>query len=332
MIEIANVTELIEAHRKELTAYCYRMLGSIFDADDAVQDTCIRAWQGRDQLKQESSARSWMYRIATNVCLDKLRQAKRRALPMDLDSPSAAIAEPRKVLPQAAWLWPVPDSACDPADLLVRKDSLRLSFLALLQTLPPRQRAVLLLHDVFKWSAVQTAEATGMTSTAVNSALQRARATMTRANLRSDELRDHDAEADGQLLSRYIDAFERYDINALLALFHENASMSMPPYAMWVRGRADLASFYEVTRSHCSGSRLLPLSVNGRSPAFAQYAPAESGGTLRPWGIHVLEIRTGKIAHIHTFIDNDLYPRFGLPAQLEAKTGDSKHLTEFSDR
>nr|WP_246310040.1 sigma-70 family RNA polymerase sigma factor [Paenibacillus frigoriresistens] len=320
--------ELFEEFRTELTSYCYRMLGSIFDADDAVQDTLIRAWQSWDQFRQEASPRSWIYRIATNVCLDKLRYTKRRALPMDLSGPAVSIVEPRTVLPHTSWIWPVPDTACDPVDLLVRKDTLRLSFIALLQTLPPRQRAVLILNDVLRWSAKQTAEAMGMTSVAVNSALQRARATMTRANLRSDELRDMDAEADRQLLSRYVEAFERYDIDVLMELFHENASLSMPPFVMWVRGHANLASFYAATRSHCFGSRLLPVSANGKNPAYAQYAPDRPDGTLKPWGIHVLEIKDGKIGHIHTFIDTALYSRFGLPTQLDARPAISKQSDE----
>lgn len=328
MIEKPIELELVEELRTELTSYCYRMLGSIFDADDAVQDTLIRAWQGWDQFRQESSPRSWIYRIATNVCLDKLRYAKRRALPMDLSGPTVPIMEPRTVLPHTSWIWPVPDTACDPVDLLVRKDTLRLSFIALLQTLPPRQRAVLILYDVFQWSAKETAEAMGMTSAAVNSALQRARATMTRANLQSDELRDMDAETDHQLLSRYVEAFEQYDIDALMALFHENGSLSMPPFVMWVRDRTNLASFYEATRSHCFGSRLLPVSANSKNPAYAQYAPTGPDGTLRPWGIHVLEIKDGKIAHIHTFIDAALFSRFGLPTHLDAKTSTSRQPDE----
>jgi RNA polymerase sigma-70 factor (TIGR02960 family) len=318
--ELASVEEL----RPELTAYCYRMLGSIFEADDAVQDALIRAWQSWDQFRHESSRRFWIYRIATNVCLDKLRDAKRRALPMDLSDPTAPIVEPRDTLPLTAWVWPAPDTAGDPADIVVRRDTIRLSFIAVLQTLPPRQRAVLILHDVFQWSAKQTADAMGMTAVAVNSALQRARATMTRANLRSDALRDMDADADRQLLDRYVDAFEQYDIDALMALFHENGSLSMPPFVMWVRGRANLASFYEATRSHCLGSRLLPVSANGNNPAYAQYAPTGHDWTLEPWGIHVLEIKDGKLAHIHTFIDEALYSRFGLPTRLDPSPANSR--------
>jgi RNA polymerase sigma-70 factor (TIGR02960 family) len=246
---------------------------------------------------------------------------------MDLSDPTAPIVEPRDTLPLTAWVWPAPDTAGDPADMVVRRDTIRLSFIAVLQTLPPRQRAVLILHDVFQWSAKQTADAMGMTAVAVNSALQRARATMTRANLRSDALRDMDGDADRQLLDRYVDAFEQYDIDALMALFHDNGSLSMPPFVMWVRGRANLASFYEATRSHCLGSRLLPVSANGNNSAYAQYAPTGHDGTLEPWGIHVLEIKDGKIAHIHTFIDAALYSRFGLPTRLDPSPAKAGNLT-----
>jgi len=305
--------ETINKLRPELTAYCYRMLGSIFDADDAVQDTLIRVWQSWDQFRHESTRRSWIYRIATNVCLDKLRNAKRRVLSMDLSDPTTPIVVPQDTLPLTEWIWPMPDTAGDPADTVVRKDTIRLAFIAALQTLPPRQRAVLILHDVFRLTARQTANAMGMTSAAVNSALQRARSTMGRANIRSDTLRDTDNDTDQQLLDRYVEAFERYDINALMTIFHENGSVSMPPFVMWVQGRANLKSFYEATRSHCMGSRLMRVSVNGSTPALAQYASTESNENLDPWGIHVLEIKAGKIAHIHIFIDSALYTRFGLP-------------------
>ncbi|MCZ8517798.1 sigma-70 family RNA polymerase sigma factor [Paenibacillus filicis] len=305
--------KLFESLKPGLTSYCYRMLGSIFDADDAVQETFIRIWQSRAQFRHESSPKTWAYRIASNVCLDKLRQAKRRALPMDLIDPAVSIEEPRHKRDHSAWIWPAPHAEGDPEDSLVRRDTLRVSFLALLQTLPSRQRAVLILHDVFRWPANQTAEALGMTPAAVNSALQRARGTMTRTKLRSDELRHTDAEPDLNLLSRYVDAFERYDIDALLELFHENGSLSMPPFDMWVCGRADLASFYKITRSHCEGSRLLPISANGQNSAYAQYMWSPKERSFVPWGIHVLELKGNKILHIHTFIDSELFSRFELP-------------------
>ncbi|MGO0060798.1 sigma-70 family RNA polymerase sigma factor [Brevibacillus fluminis] len=308
---------IVEKLRVELIGYCYRMMGSIFEAEDVVQDTMMLAWKNWDGLREETSRKAWIYRIATNVCLDKLRHAKRRALPMDLSDPAGFIAEPKDSLPRTAWVWPAPDFAGDPADIALSRESIRLSFIAMLQTLPPRQRAVLILHEVFRWSAKETAEAMGMTTTAVNSALQRSRATLAQAKLRSDSLRELDAEADQRLLASYVEAFENYDIDQLLALFHENGSLSMPPFVMWVCGKMNMASFYDTTRSHCAGSRLMPVRANGNSPAYAQYVPIGPDGGLRPWSIHLLEIQNGKIAHIHQFVDTGLFARFGLPDKVE---------------
>lgn len=309
---------VIEAElRSELIGYCYRMMGSIFEAEDAVQDIMLRVWKSWDQIREEASRRSWIYRIATNVCLDKLRQAKRRALPMDLSDPAGFIVEPKDNLPRTDWIWPAPDFAGDPADMVTSRESIRLSFIAMLQTLPPRQRAALILHEVFRWSAKETAEAMGMTTTAVNSALQRSRATLAQARLRSDSLRELDAEADQRLLASYVEAFENYDIDKLLALFHESGSLSMPPFVMWVCGKMNMASFYQATRSHCEGSRLVPIRANGNCPAYAQYVPTGCDGILSPWSIHLLEIQHGKIAHIHQFVDTDLFARFDLPDRAE---------------
>lgn len=316
-MEIAELEEL----RPVLSRYCYRMLGSTFDADDAVQDTLLRAWRSWDRLAEPGARRVWIHRIATNVCLDRLRERKRRALPMDLSEPAAIIAEPRDTLPAEAWVWPgaegpLEGAAGDPAAVALRRETVRLAFVAALQTLPPRQRAVLILRDVFGWPAEDTARALDMTAPAVHSSLHRARGALARANLRSEALRETDAAADPGLLDRYVEAFERMDIEALVALFHADGSLSMPPFVMWVRGRDDLAEFYRATAHHCRGSRLLPLSVNG-APAFAQYAPAGPGEQRLPWGIHVLEVLGGRLAHVHTFIDAALYRRFGLPDALD---------------
>jgi len=309
--------DMLEQLRSELTGFCYRMMGSIFEAEDAVQDTMLRVWQSWDQLREDASRRAWIYRIATNVCLDRLRNAKRRALPMDLSEPAAMVTEPKDNLPRSSWIWPAPDTACDPLHSLVSRETVRLSFIAMLQLLPPRQRAVLILLDVFRWSARETANALEMTTAAVNSALQRARATIARSNLRSDEWQGEDAEADQQLLARYVEAFEQYDIAALLALFHENGSLSMPPFTMWVRGSDNLSLFYNTTRSHCLGSRLLPVQAHGNAPAYAHYVPAGPDGPLVPWSIQILEIKQGKIAHVHHFIDSDLFVRLGMQTNLD---------------
>ncbi|ANE46458.1 RNA polymerase sigma70 factor [Paenibacillus swuensis] len=313
-----EAVEMFEELRAELIGYCYRMMGSIFEAEDAVQDTMIRVWQNGEQIRQDSSRRAWIYRIATNVCLDRLRSAKRRALPMNLSEPAATITEPRDHLSRTSWIWPAPAAMGDPVNTVLSRETIQLSFIAILQLLPPRQRAALVLLDVFRWSAREAANAMGMTEAAANSALQRARATIAQSNLRSDEWQGEDGEADPQLLARYVEAFEQYDIDALLALFHENGSLSMPPFTMWVRGNSNLSLFYDKTRSHCLGSRLLPIRANGNVPAFAQYVPFEHNGEMVPWSIHVLEIKQGKIAHIHHFIDTDLFVRFGLHTKLDA--------------
>ena len=317
MSQTREMHEAAEAMRSELIGYCYRMTGSMFEAEDAVQETMIRVWQHGDRVREDASRRAWVYRVATNMCLDKLRQGKRRALPMDLSAPAERIAAPQERLPRAAWVWPAPDRGDDPAEIAAARESVRLSFVAVLQTLPPRQRAALILCDAFRWSAGEAAEALGLTVAAVNSGLQRARGTLRRAELRSEALRELDGEADRQLVASYAEAFERYDVDKLLTLFAEQAGLSMPPFAMWVRGAADIGAFMEATRSHCAGSRLLPLRANGGCPAFAQYVPSDRPGVLLPWSLHVLELQDGKIAHVHHFIGVEVFREFGLPAELE---------------
>ncbi|USB35164.1 sigma-70 family RNA polymerase sigma factor [Paenibacillus sp. YPG26] len=317
MSETAMDLQILENLKPELTSFCYRMLGSIDDADDTVQETYIRVWQGWSSFRQESSYKTWIYRIASNLCLDKLRQAKRRILPVDLSGPAASILEPRETLPESSWIWLAPDFGENPEEALIRKDTLQLCFIALLQTLPARQRAVLILKDVFDWPSRQIADTLGMSPAAVNSALQRARETMNRTQLRSDQLSRMEEEPDRELLSRYVDAFEQFDIDALVALFHEEGCMSMPPFEMWVRGTGDLFKFFSLTRGHCEGSRFLPVTVNGGYPAYAQYMPSPGDpSVLIPWGIHVIEMRDGKILHVQNFINTKLFIRFGLPEQI----------------
>lgn len=313
-----TVEQQFENLKPKLTSYCYRMLGSIDDADDAVQDTFIRAWLNWSSFRQESSYQTWLYRIASNVCLDKLRQAKRRTLPVDLSGPAASIVEPRETLPESSWIWPTPDAADHPEESYMRRDTLQLCFIALLQKLPPRQRAVLILKDVFEWSAKEIADTLGMSPAAVNSALQRARETMERAQLRSDEYSMMDEEPDRDLLSQYVQAFERFDIDALVSLFHEEGCLSMPPFPMWVQGKDNVAQFYALTRWHCIGSRFIPVTLNGGYPAYAQYVPSSSDPSfLVPWGIQVVEIKHGRIFHVQNFINEKLFSRFGLPERLD---------------
>ncbi|MGY1631260.1 sigma-70 family RNA polymerase sigma factor [Geodermatophilus sp. SYSU D01186] len=307
-------------HRRELTGYCYRMLGSAFDADDAVQETMVRAWRGLADFEGRSALRSWLYRIATNVCLDQLSGRQRRALPMDLTGspwqPVEASLSARR--PSTAWVEPVLDRQvvsddADPAEQAVQRESIRLAFVAALQHLPPRQRAVLLLREVLRWKADEVAQLLDTTVASVNSALQRARATLAAVG---DEVDPQPLEVDErELLERYVDAFERYDIEAFVALLHEDATQHMPPFEMWLRGATDIGTWMLGPGSGCRGSRVLPTRANG-APAFAQYRPREGGGH-EPWALHVLEVRDGRIAHVSSFLDldNDLFRRLGLPVE-----------------
>jgi RNA polymerase sigma-70 factor (ECF subfamily) len=315
-----DVTAL-EQYRSELTGYCYRMLGSPFDADDAVQETLVRAWQAYDRFEGRSSVRSWLYRIATNVCFDSLRAGGRRAMPMDLSSPVPATTVPGDPLPEATWIGPMTDEAvglsADPADRAVLQDSVRLAFVAALQHLPSRQRAVLLLREVLAWSAADVAELLGTTVASVNSALQRARATMGELDTGSGVSAYELGDAERALLARYVQAFEAYDVDALVRLLHEDASLSMPPLPLWLRGVEDLRGWYLGHGIGCRGSKLVPLAVNA-SPAFAQYRPDPEGGH-RAWAVQVLEITDGRVRHVHNFLQDfggDIFERLGLPLRL----------------
>ena len=303
-------------HRRELTGYCYRMLGSTFDADDAVQDTIVRAWQKIDEFEGRSSLRSWVYRIATNVCLDALRGRKRRALPMDMSSPVPSTTPPVETLPHEVFVEPVPDNAItrDPAELAVHQESVRLAFVAALQHLPPKQRAVLILREVLGWQAAEVAGLLETSVASVNSALQRARATLTVTDVERSRSGSLDAD-ERELLAKYVAAFESYDIDRLVSLLHEDGSISMPPFAMWIAGRDELKGWYTGYGAGCEGSKMIPVAANGM-PAFAHYKPSPDGSRLVPWAIQVLEIRDGKIAHIHHFLDTRLFERFGVPQAL----------------
>jgi RNA polymerase sigma-70 factor (ECF subfamily) len=309
-------------HRRELTGYCYRMLGSAFDADDAVQETLVRAWRGLADFEGRSALRSWLYRIATNVCLDQLSGRQRRALPMDLSgSPwqpvEASLAARR---PGTAWVEPMLDRQvlpedADPAERAVVRESIRLAFIAALQHLPPRQRAVLILREVLRWKADEVAQLLDTTVASVNSALQRARATLAAAGGVLDPRPLDPDERD--LLARYVDAFERYDIDAFVRLLHEDATQHMPPFEMWLRGAADIGAWMVGPGSACRDSVLIRVDANG-SPAFAQYKPSEDGGRV-PWALHELEVSGGRIAHITSFLDldNGLFRQLGLPARVD---------------
>src|SRR6266511_3828832 len=314
----------LEQHRTELTGYCYRMLGSAFDAEDAVQETMVRAWRSHDRFEGRASLRSWLYRIATNVCLDMLNGRARRARPMDLGPAQSGRSEPGPTLPEATWLEPVPEGLVapadgDPAEVALAHETLRLAFVAALQHLPPRQRAVLILCEVLRWKASEVAELLETSVPSVNSALQRARATLEASDIRATKMTTELDADDRDLLARYVKAFEAYDMEALTSLIREDAIQAMPPYEMWLSGRDDIFAWWLGPGIGCRGSRVIPtLSANG-SPAFGQYKPSETGSGYDPWALQVLELKDGRIGEFTFFLDTErLFPLFGLPPRLDA--------------
>ena len=307
----------LEPYRRQLTGYCYRMLGSSFEAEDAVQETMVRAWQHSDSLQGAGALKSWLYRIATNVCLDTLRGRQRRAQPMDLGGSSSADAFNGKVLPENVWVTPIPDSRVvpddgDPAELAAQRETIRLAFVAALQALPARQRAVLILCEVLRWQAGEAAELLDTSVASVNSALQRARATLA-ARDGGGHHEPLDAEQRA-LLAKYVTAFERYDINSLVALLHDDVVMSMPPFPFWLSGPVEVGKWFLGEGSVCRGSRLLAVTANG-SAAFGSYHLDPAGGHA-PWSIQVIEMRSDRIVGHHNFLDTTLFPYFGLPEHL----------------
>ncbi|MER6303676.1 sigma-70 family RNA polymerase sigma factor [Kitasatospora sp. NPDC001539] len=312
----------LERYRTELTGYCYRMLGSVFEAEDAVQETMIRAWRGHRGFEGRSALRSWLYRIATNVCLDALNGRKNRARPMDLAGPVTVATASDAQLPEVTWIGPAPDGRVlpetgDPAEVAAQRESVKLAFVAALQRLAPRQRAVLILREVLGWKAAEVAELLGVTVASVNSALQRARAVLASdaSAARPAPALDADHRA---LLDRYVRAFEAYDMDGLAALLHEDVTLNMPPFAMWLRGQDEIRAWMLGPGQGCRGSRLLPVTANG-GPAFAQYRPSPAGGH-EPWSLIVLEVSEGRITGVTNFLDTDvLFPLFGLPPRLDAE-------------
>ncbi|GLF94247.1 sigma-70 family RNA polymerase sigma factor [Streptomyces yaizuensis] len=311
----------LEKYRRELTGYCYRMLGSSFEAEDAVQDTLVRAWRGLEKFERRSSLRSWLYRIATNVCLDMLHAGNRRARPMDLSAPTPVAQAQLRTRPEEIWLEPVPDgrvlpSVADPAERAVQRESIRLAFVAALQHLPPKQRAVLILREVLAWKAAEVAELLDTSVASVNSALQRARATLAESPPAACDPANPLDEEQRALLERYVAAFEGYDMEALKQVLHDDATLSMPPYDLWLQGFDDIVGWLLGTGSVCIGSRLLPTTANGM-PAFAHYHLAEDGDGHTPWALMVMDIRQGRIAGINSFLDTDRwFPLFGFPERL----------------
>jgi RNA polymerase sigma-70 factor, ECF subfamily len=310
------VTDL-ETHRSALTGHCYRMLGSPMDAEDAVQETMVRAWQSLERFEGRSSVRTWLYRIATNVCLDALSSRSRRARPIE-EGPVGTIEDELETRPRTHWLEPIPDAEALPADsdpyeLAALRQSIRLAFVAALQHLPPRQRAALILTEVLGWSAAEVAECLETSAAAINSALQRARATLVSRNVTpsGDLLSDEEST----LLEQYVDAFHRYDVDGLVALLRDDATLSMPPFTLWLQGPDAIRAWLLGRGAGCRGSRLVATRACG-SPAFAQYRADPEGGH-KPWSLTVLELSGGRISHWNSFLDTDtLFPRFGLPMRL----------------
>jgi RNA polymerase sigma-70 factor, ECF subfamily len=318
----AGLDPRLEQHRRELTGYCYRMLGSGFEAEDAVQETLVRAWRSLDRFEGRSTLRSWLYSIATNVCFDMLNARQRRARPVDVEAPKppvqASLGAPRP----GAWVEPIPDAQAvavddDPAEQAIERETIRLAFVAALQHLPPRQRAVLILREVLRWKADEVAELLDTSVASVNSALQRARATLAEADIADTDRYDPMNDEQTALLARYVDAFERYDMDSLVSLLHEDATLSMPPFALWLRGPADIIAWHLGPGAGCRGSRLVPVVASG-TPAFAQYRASGPRGEHEPWALQVIETSGGRIIGLNAFLDTEsLFPLFDLPLRLD---------------
>ena len=310
----------LERHRVELMTYCYRMLGSPFDAEDAVQDAFEHAWKSRNRFEGRAAIRQWLYRIATNVCLDMLRGRHRRLRPTDLGPAQSPVLENLHLLPESSWIEPIPTgphwSGGDPAEIVVERDSVRLAFVAALQKLPARQRAVLILREVVRLQAGEVAQVLDMTVASVTSTLQRARASLSRNGVNLSDRIEPLSPADLMLLQRYVSAFERYDMAALTALIREDACQSMPPYDTWLKGRDDIFAWWVGPGSACRGSRLIPTRSANGSAAFAQFKPSPSGG-YNPWALQVLQLVDSRIVELTFFLDTSrLFPLFGAPLEL----------------
>lgn len=312
----AELERNLGRHRQELMGYCYRMLGSPFDAEDAVQETLLRAWRGVDRFDGRAALRSWLYRIATNVCLDALSAHNRRARPMDLGPAREPVAENLNVPSEVTWIEPIPDSmitSTDPAEETMGRETLRLAFIAALQHLPARQRAALILCEVLRWKAAEVAELLDTSVASVNSALQRARATLDDMQISATDQADVIGVEQRELLARYVAAFEAYDMDALTSLIREDAIQSMPPFDLWLQGRNDIFTWWFGPGIGCRNSRVLPAPKANGTVAFGQYKPAEGGG-YAPWALQVLELAKDGVAELTFFLDTErLFPLFGLP-------------------
>ncbi len=305
----STTADQLEQYRRELTGYCYRMLGSAFEAEDAVQETMLRAWRSLDRFEGRSALKSWLYRIATNVCFDALAGREKRARPMDLGPAQEPLFENLAELPEVTWITPL----ATPDELAEQRDTLRLAFVAALQHLPPKQRAALVLCEALKWQASEAAELLETSVASVNSALQRARATLATADTTAPAELDDETRA---LLDRYVSAFEAYDIDRLTELLHEDAVQSMPPYTLWLRGRDDIFTWWFGPGIGCKGSKLVPVGLANGMPAWGQFKPSPEGG-YEPWALIVPDVSDGRIVELTFFLDTPrLFPLFGLPDRL----------------
>ncbi len=318
---VDEVLQQFEGYRRELCAYAYRMLGSSFEAEDAVQEAFTRAWKSYDSFEGRASVRSWLYKITTNVCLDMLDGPQRRARPMDLNGPSSPSSPIPAPQPDYVWIEPIPNGlafGADPAEHATAKDSLRLAFVAAVQHLPATQRAILIMREVLRFSANETADMLTMSPASVNSALQRARATMSKVQPDSGDGYDESDEKQRRLVDGFVEAFEAYDMDALTTLLKKDVALSMPPIELWVSGPGHVADFMlSPGPSACRGSRLVPLEGANGLPAFGQYKPGERPGVLEPWAVVVLELDGDGIGGLNFFLDTDrMFPLFGLPPEL----------------
>jgi RNA polymerase sigma-70 factor, ECF subfamily len=303
----------LERFRRELTGYCYRMLASPFDAEDAVQETLLRAWRGLSRFEDRAGLRPWLYRIATNVCLDMLKGRTRRALPAEIGPVATGpfvMGAPRA---EATWIAPISDELVaapgpDPGEVVVGRESIRLAFIAALQHLAPRPRAVLILRDVLRWQASEVAEFLETSETAVNSLLRRARSAIAIADL--EAIASSPSEVEQELLAGYIDAFQRYDVDALVALLHEDVIIAMPPFELWLQGVVDARRFL-ASMADAGNDCVVPIAANGQ-PAVAVWRPDPATGTLEAYALMVLEVTGDKIASIHAFLDPVIFSAFGL--------------------
>jgi RNA polymerase sigma-70 factor (ECF subfamily) len=318
----SDLGRLLDQHRADLTGYCYRMLASPFDAEDAVQETLVRAWKAYTSFEQRSSMRTWLHRIATNVCLDMLRSKQHRIRPVDMGPARAPVIENAKILPEVTWIEPIPDTLVatdpDPEASALAKESVRLAFVAALQHLPAKQRAALILCEVMSWKAAEVAELLEMSVPSVNSALQRARAHLADGGVTAERAPVLDAKKT-DMLARYVDAFEKYDMSLLATVIRDDARQSMPPYDLWLQGREDMFKWWFGPGIGCQGSKLVPVGMANGCAAFGQYKPNATGTGLEPWSIQVVELTPDGIGEITFFLDTaKLFPLFGLPLRFDS--------------